>query len=366
MGIKKEAPSLFCFGSHQALPTACLLYKSIGFRVRIAVCIRPCVGLRAVSGFDDDLFCEDILLFKQHLERTLYLIQRELALMESLENRDQHIGVMLKIVQVEVVFIVVVSAFVGVEIALQILLHVAILRFCAQHRFILAEIKGSDNRRAGRGEHRTRADSSTEQNEKGNSDADPDEDLLVFLKKLLDLVGHLFTELLAGILCGSPGGLRTGISSGGIFLLDVLLLVVLVHVLLLHLRMLLLISLILDVYKRQELCVGNLVNGGFDRLDFAHALLNGNAAFNRREESLCTARNILKGTGDGRFLPERVEARLVVFKNPPCRSGMYVIKAVSYTHLDAQQTAKTLQGFKRNTGSTTLNSACLLYTSRCV
>ena len=99
-------------------------------------------------------------------------------------------------------------------------------------------------RRAGRSKHRTQADSGTEQNEKGNSDADPDEDLLVFLKKLLDLVGHLFTELLAGILCGSPGNLRTGISSGGIFLLDVLLLVVLVHVLLLHLRMLLLISLI--------------------------------------------------------------------------------------------------------------------------
>ena len=59
--------------------------------------------------------------------------------------------------------------------------------------------------------------------------------------------------------------------------------------------------------------MGDLVNGGFDRLDFAHALLNGNAAFNRREESLCTARNVLKGNRDGRFLPERVEERLVVF-----------------------------------------------------
>ena len=59
--------------------------------------------------------------------------------------------------------------------------------------------------------------------------------------------------------------------------------------------------------------MGDLVNGGFDRLDFAHALLNGNAAFNRREESLCTARNVLKGNRDGRFLPECVEERLVVF-----------------------------------------------------
>ena len=62
-----------------------------------------------------------------------------------------------------------------------------------------------------------------------------------------------------------------------------------------------------------ELGVGDFVNGGFDRLDFAHALLNGNAAFNRREESLCTARNVLKGNRDGRFLLERIEERLVVF-----------------------------------------------------
>ena len=230
--------------------------------MRIAVCIRPCVSLRAVSGFDDDLFCEDILLFKQHLERTLHLIQRELALMESRENGDQHIRVMLNIIQIEVIFIVVVSAFVGVEIALQLLLHLAILRFCAQHCIILAEIGGSDNRRAGRGEHRTRADSGTEQNEKGNSDADPDEDLLVLLKELLDLVRRLLTELLAGILRGSPGSLRTGIPCSGIFLLDVLLLVVLVHVLLLHLRMLLLISLILELgvsYIRLVFQLGDLL-----------------------------------------------------------------------------------------------------------
>ena len=197
---------------------------------------------------------------------------------------------MLNIVQIEVVFIIVVSAFVGVEIALQLLLHPAILRLRTEHRVILAEIRGSDNRRAGRGEHRTRADSGTEQNEKGNSDADPDEDLLVFLKKLLDLVGHLFTELLAGILCGSPGGLRTGISSGGIFLLDVLLLVVLVHVLLLHLRMLLLISLILElrisdirlVFQLGDLLIG-LVDAAFPMMtEMPSGSLGGDLRFMRR------------------------------------------------------------------------------------
>ena len=267
-----------------------VIRDAIGFRVRIAVCIRPCVGLRAVSGFDDDLFGEDVLLFKQHLERTLHLVQRELSLMESRENGDQHIGVMLNIVQIEVVFIVVVSAFVGVEIALQLLLHLAILRFRAEHRVILAEIGGRNDRRAGRGEHRTRADTGTEQNEKGNSDADPDEDLLVVLKELLELVGHLFAELLAGILRGSPGSLRTGISSCGIFLLDVLLLVVLVHVLLLHLRMLLLISFILElrissirlVFQLGDLLVG-LVDAAFPMMtEMPSGSLGSDLRFMRR------------------------------------------------------------------------------------
>ena len=267
-----------------------VIRDAIGFRVRVAVCVRPCVGFRAVSGFDDDLFGEDVLLFKQHLERTLHLIQRELALMESRENGDQHIGVMLNIIQIKVILVIVMVTFIVIQIALQLLLHPAILRFRAQHRVILAEIRGSDNRRAGRGEHRTRADSGTEQNEKGNSDADPDEDLLVFLKKLLELVGHLFTELLAGAFCGSPGSLRPGISSSGIFLLDVLLLVVLVHVLLLHLRMLLLISLILELCIRSirlmfqlgDLLVG-LVDAAFPMMtEMPSGSLDGDLRLMRR------------------------------------------------------------------------------------
>ena len=182
------------------------------------------------------------------------------------------------------------GAFIVIQIALQLLLHPAILRLRAEHRVILAEIRGSDNRRTGRGEHRTRADSGTEQNEKGNSDADPDEDLLVLLKELLDLVGRLLTELLAGAFCCSPGSLRTGISSGGIFLLDVLLLVVLVHVLLLHLRMLLLISLILElrirsirlVFQLGDLLVG-LVDAAFPMMtEMPSGSLGGDLRFVRR------------------------------------------------------------------------------------
>ena len=125
-----------------------VIRDAIGFRVRVAVCIRPCVGLRAVSGFDDDLFGEDVLLVKQHLKRSLHLIQRELTFVESRENGDQHIGVVLNLIQIEMVFVVVVGAFVGVEIALQLLLHPAILRLRAEHRVILAEIGGRNDGRA--------------------------------------------------------------------------------------------------------------------------------------------------------------------------------------------------------------------------
>ena len=56
---------------------------------------------------------------------------------------------MLNIIQIEVIFVIVVSAFKGVEIALQLLLHLAILRLRAEHRVILAEIGGRNDGRAG-------------------------------------------------------------------------------------------------------------------------------------------------------------------------------------------------------------------------
>ena len=36
-----------------------VIRDAVGFRVRIAVCIRPCVGFRAVSGFDDEGYEEE-------------------------------------------------------------------------------------------------------------------------------------------------------------------------------------------------------------------------------------------------------------------------------------------------------------------
>lgn len=62
--------------------------------------------LSPVTNFDNFLRCEDVLLIKQHLERTLDFIQCKLSLMECGENGNQYIGIMLYVIQIEVVLIV--------------------------------------------------------------------------------------------------------------------------------------------------------------------------------------------------------------------------------------------------------------------
>ena len=122
-----------------------VIRNTVGFRMGIAVCIRPCVGFCPVSGFDNDLFGKDILFIEQHLKCPLYLVQRELALVKSREDGDQNIGIMLDVIQIEVILVIVVSAFVGVELALQLCLHAAILFLRTQHRIILTEIGRSNH-----------------------------------------------------------------------------------------------------------------------------------------------------------------------------------------------------------------------------
>ena len=59
--------------------------------------------------------------------------------------------------------------------------------------------------------------------------------------------------------------------------------------------------------------MGNLMDSGFHRLDFAHAVLNGNAVFYMREVAFCSTGNVLEGDRDGRFLLESFKKGSVVF-----------------------------------------------------
>ena len=74
----------------------------------------------AVSGLGFYSLCENILFLKQHLDYAPDLINRPLATVQGRNSRKQHIGVVFDIIEIIVIFIVVVGAFVVVEIVLQL------------------------------------------------------------------------------------------------------------------------------------------------------------------------------------------------------------------------------------------------------
>ena len=90
----------------------------IGVRMGVAVLVRPCVGFRAIPGFHHHILGQNVLAVKEHLQRSLYLAYCPLSLMERTQKRKQHIGIMFDFVQIEVVFVIVMGAFIGVQIML--------------------------------------------------------------------------------------------------------------------------------------------------------------------------------------------------------------------------------------------------------
>ena len=90
----------------------------IGVRMGVAVRVRPCVGFCAVAGFHHHILGQNVLAVKEHLQRSLYLAYCPLSLMERTQKRKQHIGIMFDFVQIEVVFVIVMGAFIGVQIML--------------------------------------------------------------------------------------------------------------------------------------------------------------------------------------------------------------------------------------------------------
>ena len=106
----------------------------------VAVLVRPCVGFCAIPGFHHHILRENVLAVKQHLQRFLYLVYRPLPLMERTQKRKQHIGIMFDFIQIEVVFVIVMGAFIGIQIMLQIIFQRTIGSFGGQHIPILARI----------------------------------------------------------------------------------------------------------------------------------------------------------------------------------------------------------------------------------
>ena len=93
-------------------------------------------------GFRFHCLRQRILTVKQGLQRVLYLVNRPRAAVNRRQHGDQHIGVMLNIVKVIGVFVVIMGAFVVVQIRLQFRFHCRVLRFGGKHILVLAGIGG--------------------------------------------------------------------------------------------------------------------------------------------------------------------------------------------------------------------------------
>ena len=111
------------------------------------VLVHPCVRFDVVPLLRHHFFGQNVLAVKEVLERSLHLVQRPRPLMECGDHGDQHIGVVLNIIEVKVVFIVIVGGIVGVEVVLKLVLQTAIVGLGPQHIRIL--------RLVGAGGHRT-------------------------------------------------------------------------------------------------------------------------------------------------------------------------------------------------------------------
>ena len=80
------------------------------------------------------------MLVKEGLKVVLYLVDGEYPIMENRQNGNQHIGVVLNFIQVEVILVIVVGGLVGIQVFPQFILFGAVGFFRRQHVGILGQI----------------------------------------------------------------------------------------------------------------------------------------------------------------------------------------------------------------------------------
>ena len=113
-------------------------------RTGIRVCNRVIAGagFRPVAGLNLHILRQRILAVEDGLEQAAYLVNRPFSLPERRQHGNQHIGVMFDLIQVKMVFVVIMGAFVIVQILLKLCLKRQILRLRRQHICISAGIGG--------------------------------------------------------------------------------------------------------------------------------------------------------------------------------------------------------------------------------
>ena len=108
--------------------------------VSLAVC--PC--LRPIAHLHFHGLRQNVLLFKEHLQLLLNLIDGKHPFMERRENGDQHIRVMLDLVQIKTVYVISgVQSLIVVQFILKFLFQFAVGRLRSQHIRVLGEIRRS-------------------------------------------------------------------------------------------------------------------------------------------------------------------------------------------------------------------------------
>ena len=81
------------------------------------------------------------MLVEQHLKVALHLVYGEGPLMERRQDGQQHIGIVLDLVQIVVILVIVVGLLIGVQIPPQLVLFGAVGGLRRQQVGILREIR---------------------------------------------------------------------------------------------------------------------------------------------------------------------------------------------------------------------------------
>ena len=177
-------------------------------RIGVALAVRPC--FRPIAGLRCHGFGEDILLVKEGLKVALYLVDGEHTFMERRQNGDQHIGVMLDFVQIEVILVIVVGGLVGIQVFPQFILFGAVGFFRRQHIGILGQIGRCHDIGHPAAEHGGTGLQGAQQHHQQKADAAHDQRALPmpFQEKsgALGLLGGFLGRLCRGLRCFSGLG----------------------------------------------------------------------------------------------------------------------------------------------------------------
>ena len=152
------------------------------------------------------------MLVKEGLKVTLYLVDGEHPFMECRQNGNQHIGVVLDLVQVEVVLVIVVGGLVGIQVFPQFILFGAVGFFRRQHVGILGQIGRRHDVGHPAAEHGGTGLQGAQQHHQQKADAAHDQRTfpMPLYKKggALGLLGGFLGRLCRGLRCfSSLGGL---------------------------------------------------------------------------------------------------------------------------------------------------------------